>query len=236
MSDLCCNFVFMNKNYIEIAFILDPSGSMGQCRDAAIEGFNRFLGEQQQTEGLAKLTLILFDDEYLAPVRSLPVQEVTALNTETYVPRNCTALLDAIGTTINDLGKRLSEMPEQDRPGQVIVTILTDGLENASQKFTWRDVSALIKQQTEIYKWAFLFLGANQDAIATAARISIAGQNAATYAANAAGTRSSHKSLSRKVSAMRKMSAGTALAAEVADAEAPISQILKEEEQKDGEK
>jgi len=166
-------------------------------------------------------------------VQSLPVQEVLGLTTETYVPRNCTALLDAIGTTIHDLGKRLSEIPEQDRPGQVIVSILTDGLENASRQFTWKDVAALIKQQTETYKWTFLFLGANQDAIATAAQISIAASNAATYAADAVGSRSSHRTLSRKVSGMRKMSAGTASREELADVAAPISEILKEEDQKE---
>jgi hypothetical protein len=223
----------MNKNYTEIAFILDRSGSMADCRDAAIEGFNRFLREQQQTEGLAKLTLVLFDDEYLVPVQSLPVQEVLGLNTETYVPRNCTALLDAIGTTIQDLGGRLSAMAEKDRPGQVIVTILTDGLENASQKFTWKDVGAMIKAQTETYKWTFLFLGANQDAIATAAQISIAAGNAATYAADSVGSRSSHRSLSRKTSAMRKMSMGTATPQEEADAAAPMSKIVMEEDQKE---
>lgn len=223
----------MNKNYTEIAFILDRSGSMASCCDAAIEGFNRFLTEQQQTEGLAKLTLVLFDDEYLVPVLSFPVQEVLGLNTETYVPRNTTALLDAIGTTINDLGRRLTEMPEKDRPGQVIVAILTDGLENASRKFTWGDVSALIKQQTETYKWTFLFLGANQDAIATAAQISIAADNAATYAPDHVGSRSSHRSLSRKMSAMRKMSMGTATHQEVTDAAAPMSKLVQEEDQKE---
>jgi len=83
----------MKTDYTEIAFILDRSGSMESCQDAAIEGFNHFLAEQQQVEGLAKLTLILFDDEYLVPVQSLPVQEVVPLNHDTYVPRNSTALL-----------------------------------------------------------------------------------------------------------------------------------------------
>jgi hypothetical protein len=87
----------MNNHYTEIAFILDRSGSMQSCKEAAIEGFNRFLHEQQKVEGIAKLTLVLFDDEYLVPCRSVPVQEILPLDGYTFVPRNTTALLDAIG-------------------------------------------------------------------------------------------------------------------------------------------
>src|SRR5437763_13898560 len=118
-----------NSHYTEIAFILDRSGSMKSCQRGAIDGFNQFLADQQKTEGLAKLTFVLFDDEYLVPVSSVPVQEVVPLTKETYKPRNCTALLDAIGQTIDELGSRLAALPQKDRPGQVIVPILTDGLE-----------------------------------------------------------------------------------------------------------
>ena len=122
-----------NAHYTEIAFILDRSGSMKSCQQAAIDGFNRFLADQQQIEGLAKLTLVLFDDEYFVPISSIPVQEIVPLTDDTYQPRGCTALLDAIGQTVDDLGLRLAALAEKDRPGQVIVAILTDGLENASQ-------------------------------------------------------------------------------------------------------
>lgn len=223
----------MKKNYTEIAFILDRSGSMESCQDAAIEGFNRFLHEQQKAEGLAKLTLILFDDEYLVPVQSVPVQEVLPLTSKSYVPRNSTALLDAIGRTVEEIGGRLAAISEKDRPAQVIVTILTDGEENASRHYAWKDIAEKIKHQTDAYKWTFLFLGANQDAIATAAQISIAAANAATYTADAAGSRSSHRSFSRKVSALRAMSIGNASAAEHLDAAAPMSDIVKEEDRKE---
>lgn len=198
----------MNKNYTEIAFILDRSGSMASCSDAAITGFNKFLAVQQLTEGLAKLTLILFDDEYLRIVESIPVAEVVPLTDKTYVPRDSTALLDAIGTTIDELGQRLSVMPDENRPAQTIVAILTDGLENASQKYSWKDIAARIRHQTETYKWTFLFLGANQDAIATAAQISIAANNAATYVADAGGSQVSHGSFSRKVRSLRRTAMG----------------------------
>ena len=223
----------MNKNYTEIAFILDRSGSMESCQVAAIEGFNKFLKEQQQTEGLAKLTLVLFDDEYLVPVESVPVQEVVELTRETYVPRNSTALLEAIGKTIDDLGKRLAEMREEDRPGQVIVTILTDGLENASQTFTWKDVAAKIKYQTEAYKWVFLFLGANQDAIATAGQMNILGANSASYMADDAGSKASMSATSRKTSALRRRSMGIQTDDVIKEAAAPMTDLVQEEDGKE---
>ncbi|MFZ4780293.1 MAG: vWA domain-containing protein, partial [Terrimicrobiaceae bacterium] len=142
----------MNKNLTEIAFILDRSGSMAPVTEAAITGFNVFLRDQQKTEGQARLTLVLFDNEYLVPLDSIPVQEAVALDTTTYVPRASTALLDAIGTTIDRVGARIAAMPEPDRPGQVIVAILTDGYENSSEKFTWKDISHKILEQTNTYK------------------------------------------------------------------------------------
>src|SRR5438094_5453066 len=93
-----------NAHYSEIAFVLDRSGSMKSCQQAAIEGFNEFLTDQQKTDGFAKLTLVLFDDEYLVPISSIPVEEVVPLTDDTYKTRGCTALLDAIGQTIDNLG------------------------------------------------------------------------------------------------------------------------------------
>ena len=221
-----------NAHYSEIAFVLDRSGSMKSCQQAAMEGFNQFLADQQKTDGLAKLTLVLFDDEYLVPISSIPVEEVVSLTDDTYQPRGCTALLDAIGQTIDDLGQRLAALAEQDRPGQVIVAILTDGLENASQRFTWKEIAGKIKHQTDTYKWIFLFLGANQDAIATAANLSIAANNAADYVADAAGSKAGQAAFSRKISALRRASMDIASVSERLDAEAPLTQIVSEEDRK----
>jgi hypothetical protein len=224
----------LNPRYTEIAFVLDRSGSMQPCQQAAIDGFNQFLVDQQKTEGLAKLTLVLFDDEYLIPISSVPVQEIVALSENTYQTRGCTALLDAIGQTIDDLGNRLAALSEKDRPGQVIVAILTDGLENASRRFTWREIAGKIRHQTDVYKWVFLFLGANQDAIATAANLSIAANNAATYVADTAGSKASHAALSRKMKGLRCYM-NTASVAEKLDAEAPLAEIVSEEDSKNRE-
>ena len=221
-----------NAHYSEIAFVLDRSGSMKSCQQAAIDGFNQFLADQQKTDGLAKLTLVLFDDEYLVPISSIPVEEVVSLTDDTYQPQGCTALLDAIGQTIDNLGQHLAALAEQDRPGQVIVAILTDGLENASQRFTWKEIAGKIKHQTDTYKWIFLFLGANQDAIATAANLSIAANNAANYVADAAGSKAGQAAFSRKMSALRRASMDSASVSERLDAEAPLTQIVSEEDRK----
>lgn len=219
----------MNRDLTEIAFILDRSGSMSAMAIAAISGFNEFLREQQSEVGQARLTLILFDDLYEVRASSLPVGEVVPLDTETYVPRGNTALLDAIGRTIDELGKQLAQLPEQDRPGQVIVAVLTDGLENASRHYDWHSVAHRIRHQTDVYQWHFLFLGANQDAIATAAQMGIDRMNSATYAADRAGHRGSPKAISRKMSAIRKSMAGEINP----DLQAPMSEIVEEEDRKE---
>jgi len=221
-----------NAHYTEIAFILDRSGSMKSCQQAAIDGFNQFLADQQQIEGLAKLTLVLFDDEYFVPISSIPVQEIVPLTDDTYQPQGCTALLDAIGKTVDDLGLRLAALTEKDRPGQVIVAILTDGLENASQRFNWKEIAGKIKYQTDTYKWIFLFLGANQDAIATASNLSIAANNAANYVADTAGSRAGQAAFSRKMTALRRDSMNIASVSEKLDVEAPFTQIVSEEDRK----
>jgi hypothetical protein len=223
----------MNKNLTEIAFILDRSGSMSRLAPAAISGFNHFLRDQQAAPGQARLTLVLFDDEYLVPADNVPVQEVVALNTDTYVPRNSTALLDAIGTTIERMGTRLANTLETDRPAKVIVAILTDGLENASEKFTWKQIAAMIRHQTDKYAWEFLFLGANQDAIATAAGLNIASNNAATFAPDAAGVVASQKAMSKKAMSLRAKPRSSMTAEDFRICAAPMRELVEEEDQKE---
>lgn len=220
----------MNPNLTEIVFILDRSGSMEAMVEPAISGFNRLLREQQQTPGSARFTLVLFDDQYEVPVDSLPIAEVVELDTTTYVPRGSTALLDAIGRTIDALGAKLHATPEAERPGQVIVAILTDGMENASTQFSWQQVSARIRRQTNAYQWQFLFLGANQDAIATAGRMSIQAVNSTNFAMDAHSYDSSKGALSRKISAIRRLKQGASDVATLNDAAAPLEALRQEEE------
>ena len=132
-----------------------------------------------------------------------------------------------------DLARRLAALPENDHPAQVIVAILTDGMENGSEKFTWEQVAKLITDQTEKHRWTFLFLGANQDALATARRLNIPTANAATYESDDAGSRASHASVSRKVRGLRVASMGSATAQETFDASATMSEIVQEEDRKE---
>lgn len=220
----------MNDNLTEIAFILDRSGSMESMVEPAISGFNRLLREQQQETGSARFTLVLFDDHYEVPFHSVPIAEVVELDTSTFVPRGSTALLDAIGRTIDELGAKLAATPEAERPGQVIVAILTDGMENASHRYTWRDVSKRIRHQTEKYQWKFLFLGANQDALATAAKMSIFRADASNFAMDANSVGAVNDALNRKMKAIRRMKQGLVDEASLRDAEAPMESLREEEE------
>jgi hypothetical protein len=223
----------MNQELTEIAFILDRSGSMSSHLNAAIDGFNGFLRGQKDTPGQARFSLILFDDQYDTVCSSIPVAEVTELDKETFVPRGSTALLDAIGRTIDELGARLAGLAESDRPGQVIVAILTDGEENSSETFALADISSRIAHQRDVYQWQFFFLGADQDAIAAAASMNIGGHAAMRFAANEEGFDAGSKTISRKVRSMRKKSMGAKLSVqEEQDLQASLSDIGRDEERR----
>lgn len=151
----------MNTNLTHIAFILDRSGSMDSMAKEAIGGFNSFLKEQQSEEGAARLSLVLFDHEYTPVVENRPIAEVEPLDEKSYQPRGMTALLDAMGRTIDSLGQQLADTPEEERPGTVIVVTLTDGLENSSHDYSYDKLGEIIEHQKKAYKWEFLFLGSN---------------------------------------------------------------------------
>lgn len=162
-----------------IGFILDRSGSMGSVKQDIIGGFNRLLVEQKAVPGTCAMTLVQFDNEYEIVCDGKDIREAKPLTDETYVPRGTTALLDAMGRTINNIGRDLAAMPEHDRPGRVVVVVVTDGHENASREFSRRQVFEMVTHQTEKYGWQFVFLGCNQDAIAEGA--SLGTRSAANY-------------------------------------------------------
>jgi uncharacterized protein YegL len=215
----------------ELAFILDRSGSMETVRQAAIDGFNEFLRDQQAAPGNTRLTLVLFDHEILTVHDSVPVAEILPLDSDSFVPRGSTSLLDAIGDTIDRLGRRFDQLPAAQKPGHVAIAILTDGEENSSSRYTWHDVSGRIQHQTNKYSWDFLFLGAGPDAIATAAKMSIPTHHSATYMADSVGQTSASKGASRKISAARNSKAGLTDPTNAADHATPLDQIVQEEDQ-----
>ena len=193
-----------NPDLTEIVCILDRSGSMDSLRADAIEGINAFIAQQQKLPGEARLTVVLFDHEYLLFLDGIPLAEAPLFNADIYVPRGTTALLDAVGRTIDDVGKRLSQTPEDQRPGKVIVAILTDGLENASTDYTYERVAQMIQHQREKYNWEFIFLAANQDAIASAAHISIEAQATVSFVASPAGVRQAYADMGDRVAEARR--------------------------------
>jgi hypothetical protein len=146
---------------------------------------------------------VQFDDQYEVNFTAKPVKDAPLLDRASYVPRGATALLDAIGRTMIATGARLSAMVEHERPSKVLFVIQTDGYENASREWDKARISALIKQQTEIYKWNFVYLGANQDAIAVAADLGVAQSSSMTFAANEAGTQAASASVSNYVRSYR---------------------------------
>ena len=219
----------------EIAFILDRSGSMESMTHAAISGFNEFLSAQKSTVDdsgqpiPATFTLILFDHEYLPVHSRVPIQNAEPLTAEAYQPRGSTALLDAIGRTIDFIGSELAATPAAERPSKVIIAILTDGEENSSHKFSRAEINQRITHQTEKYQWEFLFLGANQDAIASAARMGIQAHNAATINADADDIKAGSSAFAAKISAHRRHSAGCILHGAEA---ASVSESMRETHEK----
>jgi len=193
----------MKEELTEIISIVDRSGSMESILDDAIGGFNTFLRSQQAQPGEAKLSLILFDHEYQVVHQAVDIQQVEPLNQDTYVPRGSTALLDAVGRTIDAVGERLTATAESERPSQVIISILTDGYENASQTYSKPKVAEMIKHQTEKYNWAFEFQAANMDAFAAAKELSIAPDRVVQFEATGEGVRDAFVQQSQRISAMR---------------------------------
>ena len=159
-------------------FLLDRSGSMQSIREDTIGGFDAFIAEQRTQPGQCRVTLAQFDDRYEVVYSDRPIGEVPGLQLQ---PRGTTALLDAIGRLVTDAGERLAALPESERPGTVIVGIMTDGHENASKEWSHAAVKALIEQQTRTYGWEFLYMGADQDAIEVGTGLGVPEARSVTY-------------------------------------------------------
>lgn len=172
------------KNLTSIVVILDKSSSMSVVQDKTIEGFNSFVDAQRKEPGEARLTLIQFDTNYDIQMVNRPLGDVPHLNRTTYAPSGMTALLDAVGRGIDELGQSLSHMLESDRPEHVIFVIVTDGEENSSREYNKEPgkVAAMVKLQEDVYKWKFTYLGAGPNALQQAAHLlNISGDKAAAY-------------------------------------------------------
>lgn len=187
-----------NKDLTLIAALLDRSGSMDDCKRATETGFDELINKQRSEPGEAVVTLSMFDDVYENVYANVPIAEVGPLELE---PRNMTAMLDATGRFITEIGATLAARPEAERPGTVICLIMTDGYENASKEWTWAAVKELITQQREKYNWQFIFLGANIDAEQVGARMGVPLASSMTYDTELTGV--ALQATARAVSAVR---------------------------------
>ncbi|MGM0846556.1 MAG: vWA domain-containing protein [Bacillota bacterium] len=192
----------MNKNLTEVVFLLDRSGSMAGLESDTVGGFNGFVKNQAGLRGKALITTVLFDDQYEVLWQGKPA-ESTKLTDKEYFVRGCTAMLDAVGKTIAEVGHRLSTTPEDERPGKVIFAITTDGMENASREFTYEKIKKLISHQREKYNWEFIFMGANIDAAQEADNIGISVENAYEFVASEEGVEKMYSQMCEEVSQMR---------------------------------
>lgn len=163
----------MKKNLTEIVFILDRSGSMAGLEDDTIGGFNAMIEKQKREPGEALVSTVLFDNDCEVIHDRIAVQKIVPLTRNEYYVRGCTALLDAVGGAIHHIGNVHKYAREEDRPEKTLFVITTDGMENASRKYSYDRLKAMIERQKGKYGWEFLFLGANIDAAKEAARFGI---------------------------------------------------------------
>ncbi|WP_024793634.1 vWA domain-containing protein [Tomitella biformata] len=167
-----------NTDLTRLVFLLDRSGSMQSIKTDVEGGFAAFIEDQRAAAGECAVTLAQFDHRYEVVYQGVPIAEVPALDLR---PRGRTALLDAMGTLITDVKAELDALPDADRPGTVIVSIMTDGKENASGEWTHPAIKALVEQQTNDQDWQFLYMGADQDAIEVGARLGVKRDQSLTY-------------------------------------------------------
>ena len=176
----------MKKGLCEIIYVLDRSGSMGHLTGDTIGAYNAYLDEQKSADGETRITTVLFDDKYELLFDGARLDDAY-LDHEKYYVRGMTALYDAVGKTILDVGHRLSVTPESERPEKVIFIITTDGYENASREFTQKKVKEMITHQSEKYNWEFLFFGANIDSAEVADTIGVNPSMAYDFEASSEG-------------------------------------------------
>ena len=186
----------------EVVFILDRSGSMSGLEDDTIGGFNSILKKQREEDGDANVTTILFDDEIEMLHKRVNIKEIKNITSNDYYVRGCTALLDAIGYSINFM-INVAKNKNEEKAKNVLFIITTDGHENASREYSYEKVKKMITYQKEKYNWKFLFLGANIDAISTAKNFGISKEFASNYVSDEVGTKLTYEVMNDAISGCR---------------------------------
>ena len=193
----------MKKKVMELVFILDKSGSMAGLEKDTIGGFNAMLMKQRKTEGEALVTTVLFNQDYELVHDRMNVQGISPISAEDYEVGGTTALVDAIGFTIQKMVNVQKRTSEDERAEKVLFVITTDGMENASSEYTTDKIKKMIQVQKEKYGWEFMFLGANIDAILTASRFGIDEDFAVDYHADSVGTQLNYEAVNEAVINLR---------------------------------
>jgi hypothetical protein len=193
----------MKRNLTELVFILDKSGSMAGLEADTIGGFNAMLRKQQKAAGEALVTTALFNHQYELLHDRINVRGISLITEYDYEVGGTTALLDAIGFTIQKIINVQKRTSEEERADEVLFVITTDGMENASQEYSADKIKKMVQYQKEKFGWEFMFLGANIDAISTAARFGIDEDFAVDYRADEIGTQLNYEAVNEAVSNLR---------------------------------
>ena len=211
----------MKKGLTELVFVVDKSGSMCGLESDTVGGLNATLKKNRETPGEAVVSIVFFDNTSQVVLNRKPLKKVRDLTASDYQPGGCTALLDAVGDAIRFHVKVQRILPKSHRAEHVVFVVITDGMENASRRHTYQEVNSLITKQRE-KGWEFLFLGANIDAAAEAARLGIAEDRASRYVSDEEGSRIAYEAIARAQCETRVMGAPTATwnSAPMADAAA----------------
>ena len=197
----------MKKNLTELVFILDRSGSMAGLERDTIGGFNAMIEKQKREQGEAIISTVLFDNVSQVIHDRVPLEKIEPMTERDYYVRGCTALLDAVGGAIHHIGNVHKYARDEGRPEKTLFVITTDGMENASRKYTYDRLKSMIERQKEKYGWEFLFLGANIDAAKEAARFGIGADHAANYHADSVGTGVIYETVSEAITQVRACAA-----------------------------
>lgn len=193
----------MKNNVTELVFILDRSGSMAGLESDTIGGFNAMIEKQKKQDGECYVSTVLFDDESEVIHDRARLSQIKPMTDGDYTVRGCTALIDALGGAIRHIGNIHKYARREDVPEKTMFIITTDGMENASRKYTSDKVKAMIERQKEKYGWEFVFIGANIDAVETASRYGINADRAVNYNADKKGTDVVYSSVSKMLCRFR---------------------------------
>lgn len=193
----------MKKDLTELVFILDRSGSMSGLERDTVGGFNAMIEKQRKQEGQCLVSTVLFDDRSKVLHDRIPLDRVPEMTEDDYTVRGCTALIDAIGDAVRHIGNIHKYARPEDVPAHTVFVITTDGQENASRRYSAEQVKEMISRQKEKHGWEFLFIGANIDAVETAARYGIEKERAVNYRADSKGTNVLYKAVTKAVGSVR---------------------------------